>query len=286
MSKLMVFSALAVFLMVADTRFQVTQPLRAVIATALYPAQRSAMLPVQWAQTAWGYLDSLQTAKSTEAQAREKLVLQAQRAQQVELLTLENERLRQLLELRERPDIQGQAVQALYNAAYPYTRKVIIDKGTAQGIVAGSPVIDHSGVLGQVTRAHPLVSEVTLIIDRGHAIPVLNARTGARSVAFGDPLAFGGMLELRYMAGNADVQPGDLLSTSGLDGVYPAGLPVAKVEKVERRADSAFARIYCIPQAQITAAKHVMVLKPLKGDIPERPAPEPAAAPAKRGARK
>ena len=108
----------------------------------------------------------------------------------------------------------------------------------------GSPVIDESGVLGQVTRVHPLISEVTLVIDRDQAIPVLNARTGARSVAYGDPSAHSGSLELRFMAGNADVQVGDLLTTSGVDGVYPPGLPVARVEKIERGfhclADRAF----------------------------------------------
>jgi rod shape-determining protein MreC len=286
MSKLIVFSALSLFLMVADARFKVTQPLRAVVATALYPLQRTAMLPVQWAQNTFGYMQSLQSAKSTEAQAQEKLALQAQRAQQVELLALENERLRKLLDLRQRSSTEGQAAQVLYDAADPYTRKVIIDKGSAQGIVPGSPVIDESGVLGQVTRVHPLVSEVTLVIDRDQAIPVLNTRTGARSVAFGDPSAFGGTLELRFMAGNADVQPGDLLSTSGMDGVYPPGLPVAKVDKVERRADSAFAKIYCIPQAQVNAAKHVMVLQPLTGHIPERPVEDQPAPTTKKGARK
>ena len=116
----------------------------------------------------------------------------------------------------------------LYDAADPYSRNVIIDKGLTQGIEAGSPVIDESGVLGQVTRVHPFFSEVTLVIDRDQAIPVLNTRTGARSVAYGDPAAHSGGVELRFMAGNADVQHGDLLTTSGVDGVYPPGLPVAR----------------------------------------------------------
>ena len=127
----------------------------------------------------------------------------------------------------------------LYDAADPYTRKVVIDKGLAQGVEAGSPVIDESGVLGQVTRVHPLISEVTLVTDSDQAIPVLNTRTGSRGIAYGDAGRHGsGGLELRYMAANADVQPGDLLTTSGVDGVYPPGIPVAKVAKVERRPDS------------------------------------------------
>jgi rod shape-determining protein MreC len=119
-----------------------------------------------------------------------------------------------------------------------------------------------------VTRLHPMTSEVTLLIDREHAIPVLNTRTGARSVAYGDPTTYGGTLELRFMATNADVQAGDLLTTSGVDGIYPAGLPVAKIDKIERRADTAFAKIHCVPVAKITGAYHLMVLKPLTQDLP------------------
>jgi rod shape-determining protein MreC len=286
LSKLLLFSALAVFLMVADARFQLAKPLRSAIATALTPMQWLAMRPVQALQKTAGYFDSLQDAQSSETQAREKLALQAQRASQVELLALENERLRKLLELRSRSNFEGKAAQVLYDAADPYTRRIVIDKGAAQGVEPGSPVIDEGGVLGQVTRVHPLVSEVALVIDRDQAIPVLNTRTGARSVAFGDPLAYGGTLELRFMGGNADVQVGDLLVTSGIDGVYPAGLPVAKVDKVERRADSAFAKIYCTPQAQVHAARHVLVVTPQTGQQPPRPEDDKPATPAKKGGRK
>ena len=285
LSKLMVCSALALFLMVADARFKITQPVRAGLATVLYPVQMVAMGPVKLLQHGSQYFESLTSAQASEAAARQKLVLQSQRASQVEQLAQENVRLRNLLVLRERITTPAEAAEVLYDAADPYTRKVIIDKGLTQGIAAGSPVIDESGVLGQVTRVHPLISEVTLVTDRDHAIPVLNARTGARSVAFGDPLTRGGSLELRFMAGNADVQAGDILTTSGVDGVYPPGLPVAKVISVERRADSAFARISCAPQALVDGARHVMVLKPVSVQIPSRPVPD-EVLPARKGQRK
>jgi rod shape-determining protein MreC len=288
LSKLMFFSALALFLMVADMRFRVTQPIRAALATALYPVQWLALQPVRAIQHGGGYFTALSQAKSSEEDARRKLALQSLRAGQVEQLSLENIRLRKLLELREQKAINGLAAEVLYDAPDPYTRKVIIDKGLAHGVELASPVVDESGVLGQVTRVHPLVSEVTLVIDRELAIPVLNARTGARSVAYGEPSASGGGLELRFMGSNSDVQQGDLLTTSGVDGVYPAGLPVARIERIERRAESAFARIYCTPQAQVAAARHVMVIKPVSGQIPPRPAdePGPAPAPAKKGGSK
>jgi rod shape-determining protein MreC len=284
LSKLMVCSALALFLMVADARFKIARPVRAVVATVLYPVEWVAMRPLVATRFVASYFESLQSAQASEAAARRKLAQQSLRANQVEQLEVENRRLRSLLDLRERLTTSAQAAEVLYDAADPYTRKVIIDRGLTQGIVAGSPVIDESGVLGQITRVYPLVSEVTLVVDREQAIPVLNARTGARSVAYGDPTGHGGSLELRFMAGNSDVQVGDVLTTSGVDGVYPPGLPVAKIAKVERRGDAGFARIECAPQALVNGARHVMVLTPLNAQLPERPVREDAAAAA--GAKK
>ncbi len=286
LSKLLFFSALSLFLMVADVRFNVTQPIRAALSTALYPVQWLALQPVRAVRASGGYLTGLDQANSSSDQAAKKLALQSLRAGQVEQLLLENSRLRKLLELREQLATTVTAAEVLYDAADPYTRKVIIGKGMMQGVELGSPVLDESGVLGQITRVHPLVSEVTLVIDRELAIPVLNVRTGARSVAYGDPSASGSGLELRFMGSNSDVQVGDLLTTSGVDGVYPAGLPVAKISKIERRAESAFAKIYCTPAALVSGARQVIVVKPVSLQIPARPlATEPSVAP-KQGPRK
>lgn len=286
LSKLLVFSALALFLMVADARFRLMQPMRIAVASVLYPMQWMLVRPVAWVQDGIHYFESLTTAQGEVQLAQQKLRLQSYRASQVEQLNLENERLRKLLELRERITTPARAAQVLYDAADPYTRKVIIDKGLLDGIAAGSPVLDEVGVLGQVTRVYPSISEVTLVIDADQAIPVLNTRTGARAVAFGDPGIQAGALELRFMATNADVQPGDLLTTSGVDGVYPPGLPVARVDKVERRVETPFARIYCTPQALVGGASHVMVLEPVSSQIPARPAQEEAPVVVKKGRQK
>ena len=286
LSKLVFFSALSLFLMVADMRFRITQPVRAALSTALYPVQWLALQPVRAVRSSSGYLTGLDQANSSSEQAAKKLALQSLRAGQVEQLLMENTRLRKLLALRDQLATSVMAAEVLYDAADPYTRKIIIDKGQLQDVVLGSPVLDESGVLGQVTRVLPLVSEVTLVIDRELAIPVLNVRTGARSVAYGDPTTAGSGLELRFMGSNSDVQQGDLLTTSGVDGVYPAGLPVAKISRIERRAESAFAKIYCTPQALVTGSRHVMVVKPVSSDIPPRPAALEAVAVPKRGASK
>ena len=283
LSKLMFFGALSLFLMVADARFNITQPIRAAIATALYPVQWLAVQPVDALERSSEYFSGLSQAQSESENAHKKLALQSLRTGKVEQLTQENNRLRKLLDLREQLAIPVMAAEVLYDAADPYTRKVIIDKGQAHQVDLGSPVLDESGVLGQVTRVLPLVSEVTLVVDRDLAIPVLNVRTGARSVAYGDPLIGGSGMELRFMGSNADVQVGDLLTTSGVDGVYPPGLPVAWVSRIEHRAESTFSKIYCVPQALTTGARHVIVVKPITSDLALRPENAAPVAPARKG---
>ncbi|MBC7957783.1 MAG: rod shape-determining protein MreC [Cytophagales bacterium] len=284
-TRLMFFAALALFLMVADTRFKVTQPLRAVVATVLNPVERVLRTPVDAWELVSGYLMGVQQARSAENKARLELAQQAERASRVEQLAQENARLRALLELRGALKVRSLTAEVLYDAPDPYSRKVIIDRGNRDGLVVSSPVINEVGVLGQVTRVYPYSAEVTLLTDKEAAIPVLNNRTQARSAAFGNSAGAG--LELRFMAGNADVQVGDVLSTSGVDGIYPAGVPVAKVVSVDRRVDTGFARIALAPLAEPDSVRHVLVLEPVGIQMPPRP--EPAAEPlkpAKKGARK
>lgn len=289
LTKLTLFSALALFLMVADNRFTITRQLRAVLATALYYPQQVLLVPVEAWNGASDYLLGLRRALANEETVKRELARQAERSLRVEQLTIENSHLRALLDLRPSLTVRSQAAQVLYEAADPYSRKVIIDRGATSGVVLASPVINENGVLGQVTRVYPLSSEVTLLIDKDAAIPVLNSRNQVRSAAFGSAATSGPAMEMRYMASNADVQVGDVLTTSGVDGVYPPGLPVAKVVSVDRKADSGFARIVLAPAAQPDGARHVMVLEPIGLQMPARPASAPEdskAAPTKRGPRK
>jgi rod shape-determining protein MreC len=286
LSKLLLLSALALFLMVADKRFEVGKIVRASLATVLNPVANVVLQPVAGLQDSFKYLDTLNSVKLSEQEAHKKLLLLSQRANQVETLALENSRLRQLLSLKETLSTPAQAAEVLYDATDPYSRKIIVNKGSVHAVQLGSPVIDELGVLGQVVRVFPLTSEVAMIIDREQTTPVLNTRTGVRSVAYGNPSANGDVLELRFISGNADVLAGDVLTTSGVDGVYPAGLLVAKIEKVERRADSGFAKIICTPKANVLGAKHVMILNPLSAADTPRPAEHIPAVPSKREAKK
>lgn len=259
-SRFLFLIALALLLMVADTRFGATNQIRSFFSTLLYPLQWLVALPITAIDTSSAYFRDVQTLKDEAESSRLRMTKLVERASQVEQLQLENQRLKQLLHLKTQEHPNSIAAKVLYDAADPFTRRVVIDKGLLHNVILGSPVLDEFGVIGQVTRTHPVTSEVTLLTDRDHAIPVLNTRTGARSVAYGDPNILGGSLELRFMAANSDVLNGDLLTTSGIDGIYPAGIPVATITKIERRADSPFAKIYCTPVGKIDSATHLLIM--------------------------
>lgn len=282
--KLIFFGCLSVLIMFCDVRWQITQPLRSLFSLALAPIQWVAQQPGLLSARVELFLQDKGDAQEEAALFKKQLLDQSLQASQVDQLQLENEQLRSLLELKDRVQTTGQVAQVIYDAADPFTRKVILDKGSISGIQVSSPVMDEAGVVGQVTRVYPLISEATLIIDKNHSIPVLNNRTGARGVAFGES---GGapLLELRYMAANADIQENDILSTSGVDGVYPPGVPVAKVIKIERSADSMFARILCEPLGRAQGVRHLMVLQPVGMDLPARPEKEVIKTPSRSGGR-
>ncbi len=282
LTKLALFSALAIFLMAADTRWRLTQPLRSTVATALLPLQQTLQVPVTLLENGLSYLQGIKDAQTREAAARAQLARQSERAARTEQLAAENERLRALLALQPALQVRSIAAELLYEAGDPYSRKIFINRGARQGVVAGAPVVNEAGVLGQVTEVYPLSAVVTLLTDRDAAIPVLNTRTQQRGAAFGG--AEGGTaLELRFMAANADVQAGDALSTSGVDGVYPPGLPVARVAQVERRSDAGFARIVLAPMVALDNLRHMLVLEPLAVQMPARPAEAAASAPGSSG---
>lgn len=270
LTKLLICATLALLLMVADARYGMVGPLRAVVATVLWPAQQALLSPVQAWETLTDYAQGLDWAVTQERASRARLAAQAIQATRVQVLEQENQRLRALLDLQPSLNVKSQAAEVMYEAADPFSRKVFINRGQTHGVQPGSPLVNEQGVLGQVTRVYPLTSEVTLLVDRDATLPVLNARNQSRSAAFGGA-PYPGM-ELRFMATNADVQVADLLLTSGIDGVYPPGLAVAKVVSVERQVESGFARILAAPVANPDGVRHVLVLEPLSVQLPSRPA--------------
>ncbi|WP_156167865.1 rod shape-determining protein MreC [Lampropedia cohaerens] len=264
LSRLLVYGALAILLMVLDGRFELMGPLRQVVATATYPLQWLVFQPVRAWQAASAYTQDLQTAQRAAQQARREAIALAERVSHVDYLERENERLRGLLELRARVPTRALTAEVSFEAPDPFTNRLVIDKGRIAGVREGAPVLDAQGVLGQVTQVYPFTSEVRVVSDRDLVVPVMNLRTGLRMVAFGQTAARpeAGM-EVRYVPTGSDVQEGDMLVTSGIDGYYPPGLPVATVRFVEAHNDTPFLRIFAEPVAQTHSARYVMVLEPV-----------------------
>lgn len=271
-SKMLLLGLLAVMLMAADHRMQISQPIRSGMALILSPLQWLSFQPKNAIRALTSYFGNLEDAQDAALIFQTRTIAQAQRLQQVEQLNQENTHLRQLLDLRVQVAGPAKAVQVLYDTSDPYTSRVVVDRGLLAGIAPGSAVIDTAGVVGQVTRVYPLVSEITLLTDRHQSIPVINARTGSRYVAHGDPQTLGGSLDLKFVPAGADMQKGDLLTTSGIDGVYPAGLHVGRIARIDRRVDSSFARVHAEPMAT-ERGRHLLVLLPIK-DWPEPPKAE------------
>ena len=270
--RLAFFASLSLALLVLDARFRYTEGLRSALALAVYPLQILATMPAQLGERISGHFASQTQLREENAELRSKLLGASQAAQRFEAAQAETQQLRRLIGAAERLPIKSLPAEILYNGRDPYSRKVVIDKGSQNGVRAGSPVVDEAGVLGQVTRAHALAAEVTLLTDKDQAIPVQVVRNGLRAVAFGAGAS--GMLELRFMAANAEIQNGDRLVTSGIDGIYPPGLPVATVARVERDAAYAFARIVCQPAAGVESGRYVLVLA---NEARQAPPPEEAA---------
>jgi rod shape-determining protein MreC len=266
------YIAISLALFIVDLRFRSLNLLRQSIALLVDPVQRVAQTPGSLVDYAGEYLQGLQALQQENRELKHAKLNTAPDLQRMLQLETENERLRKLLAVKEREKAGGQVAQILYTARDPFSRKVIVDKGQQSGIVAGQPAIDEAGVVGQVTRVYQFSAEITLITDKDQAVPVQIVRSGQRSVIFG---LGNGQLELRYMPANADVQVGDILVTSGLDGVYLPGFPVAKVINIERDSAYSFARIFCVPVAGVENFGEIMVLDPRQ---PLPPAPAESAS--------
>jgi len=261
LTKLIFFSALSLLLVFGDKQLQFTKPLRAGLSTLILPIQWLVLQPGEALSVMGTYFQNLDQAQTNLKAAELKVLQQSVRSQQVEQLQIENQNLRQLMGLQSSMAVASQTAEVLFDVPDPYNQRIVIDRGQLKNVALGSPVIDAGGVVGQVTRVYPLTSEVTLLTDKDQSIPVLNSRTGARNITSGDVLAGLPMIELKFVPASADVKEGDLLTTSGIDGIYPAGLQVARISHIERRVDISFARIHASPLAELKG-RHVLVLQP------------------------
>ena len=269
--KVTVFAFISIVMLMVDSRYHVLAQVRNVTATALYPLQMVALVPRDALGSMGTYFSSLSTLEKQVRELKMAEVAAAQTMQQAQQQLAENVQLRKLMGARESLPVPSMMSEILYDARDPATRKIVLDRGANDSVILGLPVIDNAGVVGQVTRVFPFTSKVTLLTDREQAIPVQVLRNGLRSVAYGRGQS--GLLDLRFVTPNADILVGDVLITSGLDGVYPAGLAVAKVIRVENSAAGAFGGVVCQPLAGIDRHRQLLILMALN-KLPPRPAEE------------
>ncbi|AUT66940.1 rod shape-determining protein MreC [Paraburkholderia hospita] len=283
LARLIFFVLVALALLISDARFRTLEIVRGVLGAGLYPLQRAALVPRDIFMGAADLAVTSATLRGENDKLRTRNLQLSQQANQAAQLDAENAHLRNLLQLSQRMTTQSIPAEIQYDTRDPFTQKVVIGRGSQQGIRDGSPVVNEDGVIGQVTRVFPMQSEVTLLTDKDQAVPVQIVRTGLRSVIYGTPK--GDALDLRFVPISADVLAGDELVTSGLDGIYPPGLPVAKVVRVDKQADTAFARVICQPIAPVRGARDLLVLH-YENNVPPRPADEPDPAAAAKEAKK
>lgn len=271
LARLLFFAILSVLLMFVDVRYRYLESTRSALSVLVSPVQSLATLPGRLWRDMGDYLSLQTTLKNHNDALQQQHLSDAAQLLELQALRAENAQLRKLDALPLRAVQSSQLAEVIYSERDLFKRKIIISKGANDQIATGQVVIDDSGVVGQITRVFPFLSEVTLITEKDHVVPVQVLRNGLRTIVFG--AGDTSQLSVRYMPISADVQNDDVLVTSGIDGTYPAGIPVAKIIKIERDPAYPFARITCLPLAGVDKNHQLIVLSSL-AKLPDAPAPE------------
>ena len=265
-ARLMIWLLVGISMVVLDSRYHALEGLRSGFSLVLQPVREFLRAPTELADELGGFFTRhRELQKERDALLAERAALMTSLADAQDLAR-ENRELRGLLTLQARHDERGVRAAELYRGHDWFAQRIMLDRGAAAGLRNGLPVVDADGLIGQVRRAYPGSSEVTLVSSPGHLTPVQIERTGQRGLAAGSGQ---GRLELRYMPSHIDIQVGDRLLTSGIDRVYPSGIPVARVIRVSRSESSPYLRVDCEPIAGLERARNVLVLI----GAPQAPAP-------------
>lgn len=283
--RLVFFTVFSLLLLFVDARYRYLESTRSALSILVSPIQRLATVPGALWQLAGDFYITQNRQHSLIVENDElhrQHQLDAAQLLQLQTMQAENQQLRDLAALPLRNEFTAQLVEIAYAERDVFKRRVLVSKGENGNVRIGQVVMDDIGIVGQITRVYPWLSEVTLITEKDHAVPVQVLRNGLRAIVFG--AGDTSQLSLRYMPVSADVQVDDILVTSGIDGIYPPGIPVAKVVTVERDPDYPFARVTCLPLAGVDTHRHLLVLSEMP-KLPERPMEKPALADADKRAK-
>ena len=273
-SRMVFFCALSVSIMAIDARLNYLSQVRQAFIAALHPLEVVANAPSEWSRDVKKYFSAhnalVQENYALKEQAFEQKIL----LQRLNTIEAENSHLRTLLSGN--IPIQPKAIlgEISHMGRDPFTHTVVVNRGSQHSIKAGQAVVDSKGVIGQVTRVYPYTSEVTLITDKELSIPIQIERNQLRAIAFGEG---NNTLDIPYLPTNVDIKVGDKLVTSGIDGIYPAGLAVAVVTKIQQNQESPFAKIVSTPVAEVNNHLQLLLLALPEPQETETPAPEAAA---------
>lgn len=247
-------------LMFVDHRFTRMEEVRAQLTTVVAPIQWLVALPsdvLTWGSLA---LSDQRALVEENRRLREQVLHLSHRVQHMSSLTAENVRLRELLGAASRLDATYITAELLSLDTDPFTHQMVIDRGRRNGVYVGQPVMDASGLVGQVTAVSAYSSRVLMVVDASHALPVQVNRNGLRFVLQGSGQY--GVLRVTHVPDTADIRKGDLLVTSGLAGRFPPGYPVARVTEVVHDPGQPFARVSAEPVARLQRSRHFLLIFP------------------------
>jgi rod shape-determining protein MreC len=254
--KLIVCLSISIALMLIDFRFKALDPIRKNMNWVLRPLEYLMMTPRYVYEVSSEYFTTRATLEQENQIMKARQAELSLLANQSEFLLVENQNLRELMALQKQVAFKTLPVEILFNPPNPISQRIVINRGSNDGLKLGNPIANDSGILGQVVRLYDRSAEVSLLEDRDFAVPVQVARNGLRAAVFG--AGRGNPLELRYLPVASDLEVGDVLLTSGIDGVYPPGFAVAIISKIERNADKNSSNVFCVPVAAVNRYRQAL----------------------------
>lgn len=251
--------ALSLSLLILDEQTKLMTEVRLVLSTLMQPIEQLARLPEKWMSQGNQVINDQASLRNEIDRLRNQILLLNYEKQQSAQVVKENERLRMLLGVSSRIN-QGKLMisSVVDHNPSPYKRMIKLNKGLSDKVQVGLPVMDAQGMMGQIIATGYAESDLLLITDVDMQIPVMVQRTGARGILQGK--GDSDELSLKFLPITANIREGDLLETSGIDGRYPSGLPVAEVVDVESQAGAIFWKITAQPLAKLNTSREVLIV--------------------------